>query len=130
MLKKQPLWVAVPDVVGDAEETLKLWSIWNKRVPFKLSFVAQDGHEPQDVPKEAHAVFIGGSTEWKLSNAHKFKGITDWLHIGRVNTMNRLNWAEHCGADSVDGTGFFRSKQQRQDLINFIEGEKQHDFSF
>ena len=60
----QPLWVAVPDVVSDAEATNILWHQWKNRIDYRKAFVVQDGHEPQDVPKEAYAVFVGGSTEW------------------------------------------------------------------
>lgn len=126
LLKDKPLFVCVPDVVVDAEATNKLWYEHHNNIKFKKAFVVQDGHEPKDVPKEASAVFVGGSTEWKLNNGHKFKGITNWLHIGRVNTESRLLWAEEIGADSVDGTGFFRGKgKQYYDFINYFEGSKQ-----
>jgi len=122
----QPLWVCVPDVVADAEATLKLWHEWNKQIPFRLAFVCQDGHEPRDVPKGSACCFIGGSTDWKLKNAHKFKGVCSLLHIGRVTTLSRLLWAEQIGADSVDGTGFFRGKgKQYNDFIEWFEGRKQ-----
>jgi hypothetical protein len=117
-----PLFVVVPDVVADAEATMKSWHIHKPRIAdmgYKLGFACQDGMEPQDVPKDAHCCFIGGSTEWKLSDAHKFKGVAPWLHIGRVNTPDRLKWAENIGADSVDGTGFFRSKDYK--MAAFIE---------
>jgi hypothetical protein len=125
LLKAKPLWVAVPDVVADAEATLRLWHEWWQRVPFKRAFVAQDGHEAVDVPKQADAVFVGGSTDWKLSCAHKFKGASPWLHIGRVNTASRLQWAVDIGADSVDGTGWFQSSRQQLDLIEFVTGKGQ-----
>lgn len=128
LIKSKPLFVAVPDVVADAEATLKLWHEWHQKIPFKRAFVAQDGHEAVDVPHDADAVFVGGSTEWKLKSAHKFKGITPWLHIGRVSTPSRLQWARDIGADSVDGTGFFRSDRRQLDLIEFITGVGQMRF--
>jgi len=121
----RPLWVAVPDAVGDAEKTFQRWHKWNRIVAahgFKLAFVAQDGMEPQDVPPEADCVFIGGGTEWKIDNAHKFKGVAKLLHIGRVNTFGRLRWADDLGADSVDGSGWFRAKgKQYFDMIEWFE---------
>lgn len=117
-----PLWVLVPDVVSDPEATLKSWHKWYKKINFPLAFACQDGHEPQDVPKQAICCFIGGSTKWKLKNAHKFKGTRKYLHIGRVNYINRLNWAEEIGADSVDGSGWFRSKKQKEQLLRYIFG--------
>jgi hypothetical protein len=133
---KRPLWVVVPDVVGDAEATLKLWHKWASVVASfncPLAFACQDGMEPQDVPKEAHCCFIGGTTKWKLKNAHKFKGVRPLLHIGRVNTYNRLKWAERIGADSVDGTGFFRDGKDGlrvQALIHYFEGHPQRGLPF
>ena len=121
-LKNKPLFIAVPDKLADPEETLKLWHMWQGQIKFKKAFVAQDGHMPQDVPKNADAVFVGGTTDWKIENAHKFKGLTKWLHIGRVSTPNRLDWAAAIGADSCDGTGFFRSTRRKMDLFEFITG--------
>ena len=116
-----PIWIAVPDVVADAEATNRQWWKWNRRVaPFgRLAFVVQDGHEPQDVPPEAFAVFVGGSTEFKLRRGSDFKGVAPWLHIGRVNTYGRLLWAKMIGADSIDGAGFFRGDKKQ--LYAFIE---------
>ena len=129
LLREKPIFVCVPDVVADAEETNKRWYEYHHRIDFKKAFVAQDGHEPNDVPKEAYAVFIGGSTDWKLNNAHKFKGTAEWLHIGRVNTEMRLRWADEIGADSVDGTGFFRGRgKQYFDFIEFFEGRRQTEW--
>jgi hypothetical protein len=123
-----PLWVVCPDMVGDHEATLDLWNRYSAKIKsygYKTAFACQDDCEPQNVPTDADVCFVGGSTEWKLSNAHKFKSVAKWLHIGRVSTGNRLIWAKQCGADSVDGTGYFRSRKQRQDMVEFIIGEKQ-----
>lgn len=125
----KPLWVLCPDVVGDRDATLRLWDEWSPYLTtlgFPLAFAAQDEMTEKDVPENAFCVFVGGSTRFKLDNAHKFKGIAKWLHIGRVNTANRLTWAKEIGADSVDGTGFFRGGINRLvPLIDFIEGSNQ-----
>ena len=48
------------------------------------------------------------------------------LHIGRVTTLGRLKWAEQIGADSVDGSGFFRGRgKQYNDFIEWFLGRKQ-----
>jgi len=127
------LWVVVPDVVGDAETTMRMWHKWKNKVAsfgYPLAFACQDGMEPQDVPKEAFCAFIGGTTEWKLENAHRFKGICKWLHIGRVSTRARLKWAEEIGADSCDGTGWFREGMggdRVNGLIEYFEGSPQYE---
>ena len=68
------LWVAVPDVVGDADATLERfreWHMWLCHLG-RLAFVLQDGAErPGRVPWDAPglcAVFLGGSTQWKLGS--------------------------------------------------------------
>lgn len=132
MLKKaryyhKPLWIVVPDVVGDSEATIKQWYEWAPKVKeygFPLAFACQDGMEPQDVPKGAFCCFIGGTTNWKRSNADRFKDICKWLHIGRVNSWDGIEWAKWCGADSIDGTGFFRSQGAitYKNFIQYFEG--------
>lgn len=128
-LLHSPLWVVCPDVVGDCKKTLENWYKYSGRIldmGFKLAFACQDGCLPSDVPEIAECCFIGGSTEWKLNNAHKFKGRLKLLHIGRVNSLSRIEWAERIGADSVDGTGFFRSRdKQYNDFIEYFIGKKQ-----
>lgn len=82
-----------------------------------LALVGQDNMESQPwVPIAldlASAFFVGGSTEWKLSQAAadmareaKRRGL--WVHMGRVNSVKRLEWALSIGCDSVDGTGLTR----------------------
>jgi len=77
---------------------------------YKVALVAQNGLEHLTVPWEAFDVlFIGGDTTWKLGwaalalmrEAHdRGKGV----HVGRVNTINRLALVAAMGADSCDGT--------------------------
>lgn len=134
-----PLWVAVPDVVADPEKTMEMWHDWVDVVwdcGFRPAFVAQDGMEPQDIPNNAECVFVGGTTDWKLRNAHRFKGVSPWLHIGRVNTLVRLKWCEEIEADSADGTGWFRAgydnpeAKQLQDLVRWFEGSDEQQILF
>jgi hypothetical protein len=130
-LYHKPLWVCVPDAIADAETTFRRWAKYRKKIAdmgFRLAFVAQDGMEKTDVPRNAECVFVGGSTEWKLENAHKFKGAAKLLHIGRVNTLSRLRWAEQIGADSVDGTGWFRGPEKKAKFIEWFEGSGQLQF--
>jgi hypothetical protein len=105
------LFFAAPDVVGDSKLTLERFGGWAdiiKQHGYKVAYVAQDGAELQGIPK-CDAVFIGGSTEWKISEGSvlvmqraKIRGL--WVHVGRVNSLKRCLWAYHHGADSVDGT--------------------------
>ena len=104
------LFVTAPDVVGDAAATDALWREWAPVIAahgLRAAYVAQDGY--REAPADAGAVFIGGSTEFKLgpvgeraARDAKDRGL--WLHVGRVNTMRRLSYCKTIGADSVDGT--------------------------
>lgn len=107
------LFATAPDVVGDAEATLArslpvLPQI--RELGFKAALVAQDGLENLDVPWDAFDVlFIGGSTEWKLSDAARElsreairRGKA--VHVGRVNSYKRLKISDSFGAATADGT--------------------------
>lgn len=107
------LFVVAPDVVGDAEATLAESAEWLPRIRaagYPAALVAQDGLENLDVPwDEFDCLFIGGTTEWKLSG-HARNLIADakqhgkWVHMGRVNSEQRLRYAHALGCDSADGT--------------------------
>jgi len=106
------LFVAVPDVVGDAAATLALWREWEPQLDgWPLAFVCQDGQTPDAIPNCA-AVFIGGTTTWKLGDTAR-ACITDGqrrglhCHIGRVNWWRRYaHFRAMPGSDAFtcDGT--------------------------
>jgi len=107
------LFASVPDVVGDHEATLQRWNDYAsivRSLRFPLAFVAQDGATVRNIPwPEMDAVFIGGTTKWKLGP--EVKGIIEmakeldvWVHIGRVNSQGRFLAFAALGADSCDGT--------------------------
>lgn len=63
--KGQPrlMWVAAPDVVGDARGTLGLFWQWeNLRADFPLAFVLQNGQHADELP-DADCYFVGGCLE-------------------------------------------------------------------
>jgi hypothetical protein len=107
------LFATAPDVVGDWSATLErsrpvLAEI--RRLGYPAAIVIQDGATVDSVPwDEIDAVFVGGSTEWKLGadaeailTAANELGI--WSHMGRVNSIKRMIEAARMGAYSVDGT--------------------------
>jgi hypothetical protein len=118
------LFVAAPDVLrvmpngmvhGEAVATLKQFPEWAHEIRaagLPVAFIAQNGLERilGDVPWElVDALFIGGSTEWKLGQgarkcveAAQARGIH--THMGRVNSYKRLATAQRWGVDSADGT--------------------------
>ena len=72
-------------------------------------FIAQDG-ATKDLPwGDFDCLFIGGTTNWKLSQSAgdliaEAKKNHKWVHVGRVNSYRRLNLVSILGADSCDGT--------------------------
>lgn len=106
------LFVSCPDGVADAVATLDRYRWWAWRIKaldLPVALVAQDGIELLPWPPEYDALFIGGSTEWKMSDAAdwciaKAKRAGKWIHVGRVNSISRYRHFQLVGADSVDGT--------------------------
>lgn len=107
------LLATAPDVVGDAKATLERSRPFLpviRALGYPVALVAQDGLENLTVPWDAFdALFIGGSTEWKLGK-HARNLVTEakrrgkHVHMGRVNSKKRLQYADMIGCDSADGT--------------------------
>lgn len=107
------LFATAPDVVGHAAATLARSAPWLpaiRELGYPAALVAQDGLEDLTIPWAAFDVlFIGGSTEWKLSPAAaeiaaEARRRGKPVHMGRVNSRRRWTYAEHIGCDSADGT--------------------------
>lgn len=107
------LFATAPDVVGNAAATLAMSAPMLARIRaagYPVALVAQDGLEALPVPwDEFDVLFIGGTTEWKLSEAaaglaREAKRRGKWVHMGRVNSLRRMRYAEAIGCDSADGT--------------------------
>ena len=118
-------WVTLPDVVGDAQKTTELFFEWQHRIlfmekrihwsdMFMAAYVGQDGCEDIEIPWDSFGCFfIGGTTEWKLSQTtadivREAKRRGKCVHMGRVNSQKRLRYAHWLGCDSVDGSGYSR----------------------
>lgn len=107
------LFATAPDVVADAKAT---WERSREVLPkiralgYPAAFVAQDGIENETIHWESFdCLFIGGSTEWKLSTdthwlCREALRQGKWAHMGRVNSFRRLLQARFAGCHSVDGT--------------------------
>lgn len=121
-----PLWAAVPDVVADPDATHARWEQYAptvKEYGWPLAFVVQDGMTPSDVPDDAEVVFVGGTYKWKWRSVEAFTEQFDRVHIGRVNTIQKLRRSEELGAESVDGTGWFRRPEREfYELEEFLSG--------
>ncbi len=118
-LERHKAWVATclfatgPDVVGDAVATWEasrdvLPSI--RRAGFPAALVGQDGLILNEIQWNTFdCLFLGGTTVWKLGDvareaARVAKQRGKWVHMGRVNSLRRVRYAQALGCDSVDGT--------------------------
>jgi hypothetical protein len=120
-----PLWAVVPDVVGNRERTLESWQRYYPIVRdagLTPAFAVQDGMEAADIPSEAEVIFVGGTTQWKWSTMEQWCQQFPRVHVGRVNGYQKLLRCYRAGAESTDGTGWFRGRhRQLQGLIDFCE---------
>lgn len=119
-----PIWALVPDVVGDRERTIERWHQYVSEIRafgWRPAFALQDGMTFDDVPDSGCMLFLGGSTEWKLAAIEPWcKRFPGRVHVGRVNTWERLMLCHDAGAVSVDGTGWWHVRQRNQ-LIKYCE---------
>ena len=132
-----PVWCTLPDIIGDAKTTLALFHEWHPRVSFPKALVGQDGAEDLDLPwSDFRCLFIGGTTEWKLSDTaavlvKEAQSQGKLVHMGRVNTYKRLRYAYQLGCDSVDGTRYCRfSNECFLDFLHYMDYLHTQQFLF
>lgn len=120
-------FVALPDVVASARRTLETFEYWRKRLPgWRKALVAQDGLESLPIPwDQIDAIFIGGSTGWKMGRhaadvIRTAKILGKWVHVGRVNTPGRFEYFEALQADSIDVTGLSRYSWMREKIYRAV----------
>ena len=118
-------FITVPDIVASARRTLELFDYWYTRLEgWPLALVAQDGQEDLPIPwGQIDAIFIGGSTEFKMSQAaadiiRTARAMEKWTHVGRVNDPERWTHFEDLKVGSVDGTGIARYSHMRLAIKN------------
>lgn len=125
---RRPLFVALPDIVGDAQRTFELFEAFKDQTrSLPRAIVLQDGIKNVRIPwDDIAAVFIGGSTQFKSSPeafaaARTAKVLGKHVHLGRCNTAARArNWIEL--ADTIDGTGMDRFDHMLEDVLSTICG--------
>lgn len=113
------LFAVAPDVYPDAQASLDRgmkYAPTMRQMGFPVAIVAQDGAEGIGYPwSDFDALFIGGSKtpnpkdEWKTSLGAESlcraaRSAGKWVHMGRVNSLKRLQRARAMGCHSVDGT--------------------------
>lgn len=109
----RPLWVAVPDVPFNGQETIEWWHKWEpwlRQFEIPLAIVVQDGMSAGEVADlGADVIFVGGSTDWKWSTVNEWARFPR-VHVGRVNSPAKLEVLKLLGIESCDGSGWFRGK--------------------
>lgn len=130
--RDRPLWVCCPDVVADMGATWAMYDVWApvlRSLGLPVALVLQDGLElfrwRARLPStwgELAGVFVGGSTDWKLSPfarsvCEEAKARGKWVHVGRVNTERRILTLGRWGCvDTFDGSGFSKWGRTRLPL--------------
>lgn len=113
-----PEWIVLPDIVAGGLASLELSLRWSNRClsvcPLVLIAV-QDGMTAADISPfvgPSVGVFLGGSTEWKISTMAAWgtfcRPLGIYYHVARVNSVKRMAMAVAAGADSIDGTSCTR----------------------
>jgi hypothetical protein len=99
---------------------------------YPLAFVLQDGAHDAVIPwRGLDCLFIGGSTEYKMSDeafavATEARERGKWVHVGRVNSWSRFEaWAPY--ADSCDGT--FLAFGPRTNFPRLMRWVDRHDLN-
>lgn len=125
--KNKPVFVCLPDIVGDARRTLELFEQFEAITDgLPRALVLQDGIGALSIPwSKIEAVFVGGTDRFKISpeclNAvTAAKILNKWVHVGRINSVARLkNWMGV--GDSLDGSGISKIDYRLKDLLSGIK---------
>jgi len=133
--KVKPEWVLVPDVVGDKRATLANFFLYREAISrrgWPVAMSVCEGMKPQEIPSTVDIIFVGGkSSKWKFESLPMWTQAFPRVHVGRVNSLEKLKLCKELGVESVDGTHWFRFRKPEeylQDFINFFEnGRDQND---
>lgn len=125
------LFATAPDIVGDWAATLQRSRPWLDRIRtagVPAAIVIQNDATVPTVPwNDVDAVFIGGTTDWKLGP--RVVEITAEandrhipVHMGRVNSHKRLAYAAWIGCDTADGTHLaFGPDRKLPELLRWLD---------
>lgn len=124
----RPVFVTLPDIVGDAARTAELFEHFKPHTAgLPRALVLQDGIQQVRIPwDDIEAVFIGGSDRFKsapeaIAAAKTAKMLGKHVHLGRANTAARVrNWLGL--ADSIDGSGISQYDHMLNAVLGVISG--------
>lgn len=111
-------FVVLPDIVAGGRRSLEMSMLWlNRLEPMRCLHLipVQDGMLPADIDGiigPGLGIFVGGSTEWKVATiatwADTARRRNAWCHVGRVNSVKRINLCGNAGVTSFDGSSASR----------------------
>jgi hypothetical protein len=110
--RERLLFATAPDVLGNHEATRALAQPMLAKIDdlgIHPAFVAQNGFDAATTPWDAFDVlFIGGTTQFKFRGGRlatqQALARGKKVHMGRVNSLDRLRAAAAVGCTSADGT--------------------------
>lgn len=134
-VRRRPLFVTMPDVVCDWSATVDRCVTWAGELRARglpAAIVLQNGAEwlppEHSIPWGlVSALFIGGDVAfkycgWTRAAVRLAKRAGIHTHMGRVNTLRRLEYAMEIGVDSIDGSGLARYPEQLRLLDRHLSG--------
>lgn len=110
----KPQFIVLPDIVAQGPESLAESESWVAACEgiAPLYLAVQNGMREADVEKalrpSIRGLFVGGDLTWKFETAPHWtamahaKGLA--VHVGRVGTVARVEWARRIGVDSIDSS--------------------------
>lgn len=131
--RERCLFAVIPDVSRRPDGSLggdpvATWDKFCELAPlvrdmgFPVALAAQDGMEEMSNLSEqldaCDVLFLAGSTEWKVGPAaeriaHQARSMGKWVHMGRVNSLKRMERARQMGCNSADGT-FLKYRRRKR----------------
>jgi len=107
-------FIVIPDIVAGGLASLRFSEGWIdelNQVGSPLLLAVQDGMTPamvQPYVEDGIGIFVGGSTDWKLETIPAWAALARrygrWCHVGRVNSVRRIQLCNNAGVNSFDGT--------------------------
>jgi len=111
-------------VVCDSDKTISQWLEHHDEIDFcKRALAVQNGMTPEQVktlPVQPDVIFVGGARNWKFETLSDWCKHFDRVHVGRVNGVQKSIECQALGAESVDGTGWFRHPDNLSELERLL----------
>ena len=115
----KPLWAIVPDVPGNAKETILRWSKYAGEIKasgIPLAVAVQDGMTVSDIEflnPRYDVICVGGTTEWK------WQTVEQWAKAGRCHLLRcsdpeKLDYLQSLGVESCDSTAWNRGDRHKR----------------